>query len=1028
MYRNSFILTIGYTILFSFFAFSPAKAQKDVTLDVKKPEKYENRVLGSDKTFTTKYTVPRKITQNLSTHYNFFFNANIKINNVVDGAKMSFKDDYTELLPFYNYSLDATAAHQTELDSVLMKCNAAILLHDLRNEWIDDMYLLMGKAYFYKKMFDSASITFQYINYYFQPKTEEELGFKKYIGSNLNEDGNVFTIATPEKKNIVSKIFNEPPGRNDALIWKLRTYIEDSSFSEASALIQTLKRDSVFPRRLVPSLHEMQAYYFYKNSVWDSAAYYLSQALPNAANAAEKSRWEYLVGQLYALSKNKVEAEKFFNLSIKHTVDPVMDIYARLNIIQLSQGDISEQVIEANVNQLLKMAKRDKYYNYRSIIYYMAAQMEMQRNHFDTAVALLKKGLKYNPEDQAQRNRNYLYLGDIAFDKKKYQLAASAYDSLDIGHPVVKDPELVVERKSVLQSVVKHLEVIRVEDSLQQLAAMPEAEREKLLRAAAKKLRKEKGLKDAEVMTTGSGNRNNPLANKAADNLFGSNSSKGEWYFYNNNAKSQGFTTFRNTWGTRPNVDNWRRASDVASAINAGAAANTGNPDNLPLEVEISDISYEGLLKTLPLTESAIQKSNDTIQSSLFALGKVFKDKFEDYAEAIQKYEELLNRFPGTPYEEETLFDLHYCYIRLGLPVKAKQYKELLAANFKQSIYNEYIANPKAVEESKNKLKDDATRSYENIYHLFIEGRFEEALKKKQTADSLYGTLYWPQQLLYIEAVYYIKQRQDNDAIASLQSLIQIDREAPLSKRAENVINVLKRREEIEKYLTELEITRDEDGQPVVVREEKPLPQEPVEEEVDPAPEPVAETPAPAPVKQEEPPAKQAVKEQIKPADKPKAGEITVKKPDSKPMLDSARFNKPAAPVKAASAFSYNPSEAHYVVLLLNKVDVVYVNEARNAFARYNREAFGNQPIQIAIEILDDDNKMAIMNGFEDANDAIEYMQKTKPVAGAQIVPWLAAGKYSFMVISESNLEVLKTNKQIDLYQNFFQENYPVRF
>ena len=158
MFYSKHILTTLLTFLFCCGLFSSLIAQKDATLDVKKPDKYDKRILGSDKTFTTKYTIPRKLIQNLSTHYNFFFNANIKLNDVVIGAKQGFRDDYTELLPFYNYTLDATAAQKTELDSVLQKCNAAILLHDLRNEWIDDMYMLMGKAYFFKKQMDAEEV------------------------------------------------------------------------------------------------------------------------------------------------------------------------------------------------------------------------------------------------------------------------------------------------------------------------------------------------------------------------------------------------------------------------------------------------------------------------------------------------------------------------------------------------------------------------------------------------------------------------------------------------------------------------------------------------------------------------------------------------------------------------------------------------------------------------------------------------------------------------------------------------------
>ncbi|MFT3705033.1 MAG: hypothetical protein QM802_21885 [Agriterribacter sp.] len=965
-------------------------AQKDATLDIKKPDKYDKRVLGAEKTFTTKYTIPRKLIQNLSTHYNFFFNANIKLNDVVNGAKMGFRDDYTELLPFYNYTLDATAAQKTELDSVLMKCNAAILLHDLRNEWIDDMYMLMGKAYFFKKQMDSAGITFQYINYYFQPKTEGELGYKKYVGSNLNDNGNVYSVSTKEKTNIVNKVFNEPPGRNDALVWIVRTFIEDSAYGEASAMMQTLKRDELFPDRLKPALEEMEAYLFYKKGVWDSAATHLIPALDNAANHQEKARWEYLIAQLFALSKKRTEADQYYDECIKHTIDPVMEVYARLNKIRLAQGENDEKIIEENLQQLLKMAKRDKYYNYRAIIYYTAAQMEMQRNNFNGAKTWLLRSVKFSKEDLTQRNRSYLYLGDLAFERKEYELANSAYDSLDVNSPVVPNPELITQRKESLGGIIAKLQTIKLQDSLQKIAAMPEVERQKFLKAEAKKLRKLKGLKESDSLGV---NSNNPFANKTAPDIFAGNEGKGEWYFYNSALKSSGFSAFRNTWGTRPNVDNWRRIADVALQIkgpvknpgknNAGADENKAAPE--------ADISYEGLLKTIPLTAEALKASNDSIQNALFGLGKIFKDKFEDYAEAIKKYEDLLNRYPDTRYQEEALFDLNYCYTKLNLPAKAKQYRDLLGKNFKQSKYIEYIDDPKGVEEKKNKLKKDATKNYEQIYTLFLEGNFDEALKRKASADSVYGKQYWTQQLLYIEAIYHIKQRDDSAAIAALDNLIQLNKDAGIAKKAETMVNVLKKRSAIENYLTNLKVERaTEDSVPVI--EDAP---------------------------------KAGVQQQVTPkVEQPKANEVKApKETAARPAIDSSLLKKP---VPKQSAYKYAPADQHLVMVILNKVDVVYINEAKNAFARYNRETYYGQQIDMSIYPLDDQNKLVIMTGFADAASALEYVDRAKKVAGAQIVPWLAADKYSLTMISAGNLEVLKTNKNLTEYKQFVDASYPV--
>ena len=49
-----------------------ASAQPDFTLPLVKPKKYENKVLGSEKTEDKKFTLPRRVYQSMVTHYNFF--------------------------------------------------------------------------------------------------------------------------------------------------------------------------------------------------------------------------------------------------------------------------------------------------------------------------------------------------------------------------------------------------------------------------------------------------------------------------------------------------------------------------------------------------------------------------------------------------------------------------------------------------------------------------------------------------------------------------------------------------------------------------------------------------------------------------------------------------------------------------------------------------------------------------------------------------------------------------------------------
>jgi len=207
---------------------------------------------------------------------------------VLARAKAQHKDDYTQLLSFYNYSLDKTAQEKQELDSVILKANTGILIHDLRNTWTDNLFMLMGEAYYFKKVLDTAYLTFQYINFAFAPKEKD--GYDKPIGSNATEGGNAFSISTKESKNVLHKVWARPPSRNESFIWQIRTYLANDEMPEAAGLIETLRNDPQFPERLRPELYEVRAHWFYKQEMYDSAAVYLEKALGTAGNREEHSR------------------------------------------------------------------------------------------------------------------------------------------------------------------------------------------------------------------------------------------------------------------------------------------------------------------------------------------------------------------------------------------------------------------------------------------------------------------------------------------------------------------------------------------------------------------------------------------------------------------------------------------------------------------------------------------------------------------------------------------------------------------
>jgi tetratricopeptide (TPR) repeat protein len=983
--------TIAFILLLIVFtpSINEAKAQPTWTIDPfgkeKKPEKYENRKLGSEKTADKKFSTSRHLIQNTTTHYNYYFNANNKINAVVERAVLSNKDDYSKLLSFYPYSLDNTAAQKQELDSVIYKSTAGILLHDLRNDWIDNMYLLIGKSYYYRKDFDSAAMTFQFINYNLFPRKKKE-DDNRVVGTNSSATGSNISIANAEKRNFLQKIASLPPSRNDALIWLTRSLIEQNEFGESAGLINTLQNDANLPKRLKNDLEDVNAYWYFKQNGYDSAAVHLEKALSNTEKKEDKARREFLLAQLYEMNGQTDKASEYYGNASKHTVDPLMDIYARLNDAKMYRSTDNVKELNNSISTLLKMARRDKFDSYRDIVYYSAAQLTLQKPDTNTAIVYFNKSIKYNENNIPYKNKAYLQLGNIAFDRKLYKLAAAMYDSLQLSDTAFADKIAEIQtRRAALTKIVILITNIEREDSLQRIAAMPAAEREDFVKKLVKKLRKENGLKD-DVNNAGAtaltlDNNNVPV------DLFETGNSKGEWYFYNSALKARGYNDFKSKWGTRINADNWRRKAAIdLAAKNTGTAPPSSDNNNNPPDqsAQSTEISYDELMQNLPLTPEKTDSSNGILSSSLLGLAKLYQNELEDYEEAIKTYELCLQRFPNKLADGEIYLGLYYCYNKLGDIEKANFYKKLLNTAFANTKSWQMLNNPAALNpKTKN---PEATKTYDNVYALFIEGKFDEAITEKKKADAQYGVNYWTPQLLYIEALYNVKQRNDSLAIIGLYNIIKTDPASPLKNKAATMIDVLKRRKEIETYLTNLEVTRAEDDN-ILIIDDNPA------------------------VKQQAPVVKQPA--------------VLQKPIVSAPIIKDSAVK--TAPPLSNGTFVIKPDAPHTVVMLLEKVDGVYINEAKNAFTRYNKENYYGQIIDISKDVIDGEHSILVISSFTDGAIALQYYDKIKKDASRE-VSWLPANKYSFFIISAENLQLLKINKDIAGYKTLLNKQYPGKF
>ena len=107
--------------------------------------------------------------QNMTAHYNGYFNATEIMKESLLTLDNSYEDNYNQILPVFPYNaLDDIGSVDPEMDRVIEKSSVAISLHR-PSKWTDDCYLMIGRAQFVKQDFESAQKTLEFMSNNFDP-------------------------------------------------------------------------------------------------------------------------------------------------------------------------------------------------------------------------------------------------------------------------------------------------------------------------------------------------------------------------------------------------------------------------------------------------------------------------------------------------------------------------------------------------------------------------------------------------------------------------------------------------------------------------------------------------------------------------------------------------------------------------------------------------------------------------------------------------------------------------------------------
>ena len=129
-----------------------------------------------------------KFYHNTTSYYNGYFNANELYEGAVATLEDGHTDNFSQIIPvFPTIASDQNKAVAPELDKVVEKVTKVAIIHEA-GDWVDDCYVMMGKAQFLKKDFETAEETFEYFQEEFNPSNPYGKGFKKKSAKQLKKE------------------------------------------------------------------------------------------------------------------------------------------------------------------------------------------------------------------------------------------------------------------------------------------------------------------------------------------------------------------------------------------------------------------------------------------------------------------------------------------------------------------------------------------------------------------------------------------------------------------------------------------------------------------------------------------------------------------------------------------------------------------------------------------------------------------------------------------------------------------------
>lgn len=734
----------------------------------------------------TKNTPIRRGYHNMTSHYNVYFNGNEAYKSGMENIYSAHNENFSITLPIFVYSdKEASLTSYSDMNRVIEKSEKCVRKHSItvkpkskkkpksdkkkeflnKNEyvkWIDDAEMLAGQAKAIKQDYFGAIEQFTYIIHQYD---DQDIKTASYI-------------------------------------WLARCYTEMDKFDQANDFISTVtgNMDNVSKKMMSP-LARTQADILIRQGRYADAIPFVETAIKTIKHdRREKVRLMYILAQLFQIIEENNKASEWYQKVIDKNPDYQYVFNARINKASIYNSESGNS--EGMQRELTKMLKDEKNTDYLDQIYFALGNIAYNEMRDDDALWYFKQSIAYSTTNTNQKSISYLSVADIYFEKPDYRNAQLYYDSamVDLPHEY-PDYQNIRRKAENLTELVKCLETIHREDSLQRLAKMSEDARNSVIDKQIQAVIAEEQMEKS---------RENEAKNELveAQQMSRQNTQTGgSWYFYNPSSLSLGQTEFKKKWGNRKLEDNWRRSNKtVMEWDDVSQSDEESNEDN---KKGLDNKSREYYLVDIPLTDSAYAESEKKMESAYFNLGVVYKDKFADYPLAIEAFLDYMKKYPNSDQMVVSMFNLYKSYLSQKDFANAEIYKNRIINEYPDTDYAKILKDPdyyKELEKAENQLNF----MYQATYRFFLNDECDNVASTYAYVDSAYPDSKLMPKFALLNTLCMGKSTDSLTFESYLKEFISKYPKSEESNYANEVISALNRRTHTGEELTEEQIMEEQ--------------------------------------------------------------------------------------------------------------------------------------------------------------------------------------------------------------------------